>query len=261
MTKFARSVLGAALFGAAASAHAIVIVNTDNATVLANAISGSGVVITNATVNTSTTGGAGTFTGAAADGLGFDSGIVLTTGTTSCVPGPDNVENCSGSGTSYSLKFDFTSATGDVFFNYVFGSEEYNEFVGTQFNDTFQLLLDGTNIALIPGTSTVVSINTVNAGSNSAFYRNNTASDNITLQYDAFTTVLTASATGLAAGSTHTFEFIIFDQGDAIYDSGVFVQAGTFSGVPTPAPEPGALSLVALGLLGLFAARRRRGHG
>ena len=255
MSNLIRNIVGAALFGAAASAHAIVIVNTDNAAVLSAAISGPGVVITNATVTTNTTTGAGTFTGAAADGLGFDSGIVLTTGVTSCVPGPDNTESCSGSGNSYRLRFDFTSATGNVFFNYVFGSEEYNEFVGSSFNDTFQLLLDGVNIALIPGGGGVVSINNVNAGSNAAFYRNNTS---FNLQYDAFTTVLTAAATGLTPGSTHTFDFFIADVGDSIYDSGVFVQAGTFASTPTPTPEPGSLALMALALAGLgFGVRRR----
>lgn len=257
MSNLIRNIVGAALFGAAASAHAIVIVNTDNAAVLSAAISGAGVVITNATVTTNTTTGAGTFTGAAADGLGFDSGIVLTTGVTSCVPGPDNTESCTGAGNSYRLRFEFTTATGNVFFNYVFGSEEYLEFVGSVFNDTFQLLLDGTNIAQIPGGG-VVSINNVNSTTNSAFYRNNTGGTTFNLQYDGLTTVLTASATGLIG--THVFEFVIADLGDSSLDSGVFVQAGTFASTPTPTPEPGSLALMALALAGLgFGVRRRIG--
>jgi hypothetical protein len=153
------------------------------------------------------------------------------------------------------LKFDFTSASGNVFFNYVFASEEYNEWVGSQFNDSFQLLLNGNNIAFLPGGGGVVSINNVNNGSNSAFFKNNTGLAFDT-QFDGLTTVLTASATGLVG--TNTFEFLIQDLGDSQLDSGVFIQAGTFSDQPTSVPEPGTLALLGLGMLGFTAARRRK---
>ncbi len=110
-------------------------------------------------------------------------------------------------GTSTSLKFDFTSDTGQVFFNYVFGSEEYSFYVNTAFNDEFELRLNGVNIALLPGGAGVVSINNVNCLENSAYYRNNnseaTANDGacpvtspnlgLDTQLDGLTTVLTAT--------------------------------------------------------------------
>ena len=61
------------------------------------------------------------------------------------------------------LEFDFVPNADTLFFSYVFGSEEYNEFVGS-FNDVFGFFVNGQNVALIPGTNTPVSINTINNG-------------------------------------------------------------------------------------------------
>ncbi len=207
---------------------------------------------------------AGTFAGGAST-VGFGSGVVLTTGTIRCAGGASNTTDSCGndaegaSATFSSLKFDFTSTTGQVFFNYVLASEEYNEYVGGNFNDRFELLLDGVNIARLPGGAGVVSINNVNCSSNSAFYRNNRAATNcaslgLGMEFDGLTAVLTASA-GLAAG-TNTFEFRVFDGGDRFYDSAVYLQAGTFSGT-NAVPEPGSLALVGLAFAAAVVARRR----
>ena len=162
------------------------------------------------------------------------------------------------------MEFDFESNTGDLFFNYVFASEEYNEFVhnttidGKEFNDVFGFFLDGKNIALIPRTNIPVSIETVNGGgpvlgmdpSFPEFYNNNDPSEGgvLPFEYDGFTDVFIAHALGLTAGKHH-IKLVIADTSDPLLDSAVFIQAGSFSATNAAVPEPCTFALLAGGLL------------
>jgi hypothetical protein len=272
------------LFGVAAlsiPSFGITITLDNSATSLGNTMLGAGVTLNSATFISQASGSTGTFTGGGA--LGINSGIVLTTGSAAIAGQPQNSGSASqnnGLG-GYApldalipgfstldatvLRLDFTTTSdGSIFFNYTFGSEEYNEYVGSNFNDVFGFFLDGTqltnNLALIPSTSTPVSINNVNLGSNSAYYRNNSGSQlSSGLQYDGFTSVLTASATGLLAGS-HTLYIAIADAGDGALDSGVFIQANSFSTTQTPTSVPDSTSSIVLigAALSLICAFRRK---
>ena len=58
-----------------------------------------------------------------------------------------------------------------MFFNYVFGSDEYLEFAGSSFNDIFAMFLNGEDLAIVPKTTdTPVSINTVNQYNNNEYF-------------------------------------------------------------------------------------------
>ena len=189
--------------------------------------------------------------------IGLASGVILATGDVSVAVGPNNSGSLSngGSGATSSdpeltsiatntlydaaiLEFDFVPLSDTVKFKYVFGSEEYMEFATSSFNDVFGFFITGPNpfggvytnqnIALIPSTATPVSINNVNGGANAAYYFDNENPSGMTIQYDGFTVPLTAIAP-VICGSSYHIKIAISDAGDGSWDSGVFLEAGSFA--------------------------------
>ncbi|MBL4658522.1 MAG: choice-of-anchor L domain-containing protein [Flavobacteriales bacterium] len=159
------------------------------------------------------------------------------------------------------LEFDFVPSGSVAYFRYVFASEEYNEFVCSGYNDVFGFFVSGPgiggpfsngaqNIALIPGTGNYVAVNSVNNGTvgsagsapncgfnglnNSVYFVDNEALGGQTVQYDGFTVPLTMSI-AVTPDSTYHLKIAIADAGDGIYDSGIFLEGGSFGGtVATP---------------------------
>lgn len=139
------------------------------------------------------------------------------------------------------VEMDVFVATDQLSFEYVFGSEEYPEFVFSPggFNDIFAFLVSGPgvigdpglgaqkNIAVLPGTSTPVEINSVNNQLNWEYYRNNQIGNQI--KYDGLTSdflgvkkSLTAK-TNVIPCNTYHLKLAVADRGDGSFDSGVFV--------------------------------------
>jgi len=223
-----------------------------------NILIGQGVSVSNITY-TGSTQSIGVFnTGTISGNLGIDSGIVLSTGMVTQLPGNATVNastNTNGGSDAQLatlvnqtindaavLEFDFVPLSDTVKFNFVFGSEEYPEYVAS-YNDVFGFFISGfnpaggmyanKNIALVPGTTnTPVSIYNVNNGLNNVgpcvncqYYVNN--SNGTFVKLDGFTTVLTAVA-GVFPCLTYHIKIAVGDAGDHVYDSGVFLEAGSF---------------------------------
>ena len=87
-------------------------------------------------------------------------------------------------------------------------------------NDAFAFFVNGTNCALVPGTSTPVSIDNVNNGTNATYYRNNVPPDDVTpapidTQMDGWTMVLNCHAT-VNSGVTNHIKLAIAEAGESI---------------------------------------------
>ena len=127
------------------------------------------------------------------------------------------------------IEFDIVPAGDSLRFRYTFTSEEYNEWVGSPFNDVFGFYISGpnigtdVNIALIPNTSTVVAINTVNANTNSEYWVNNITPPGQGFQFDGFTIDLVAAVGNLIPCETYHLTLVIADGSDRIYDSNVLI--------------------------------------
>ncbi len=152
------------------------------------------------------------------------------------------------------IEFDFVPTVEQVTFEYVFASEEYCEYANTNFNDAFGFFIRGPgingnffmgsdNIAQIPDNGDYVSVNSVNLTNNSAYFHDNTPPTDTCysgeefainlVEYDGFTTVLTAVANVMPC-STYHIKMAIADLNDKIFDSAVFLKAKSFrAGAPT----------------------------
>jgi hypothetical protein len=144
---------------------------------VANELAGGGITVSNVTY-TGADAAAGRFSGGTGI-IGFESGIILSSGDVANVVGPNasdgvtavtgtpgdsDLEALSGF-TTYDaavLEFDFVPQSNTVSFQYVFASDEYNEYVNSEFNDVFAFLMNGANCATVNGDP--VSINTINNG-------------------------------------------------------------------------------------------------
>lgn len=222
---------------------------------LIDAILGTGVKVSNVQY-TGNADSSGTFIGPSHI-LGFDKGIVLSSGQAVSVVGPNTSSGTTGNNalpgdsdldtlTSSStadatvLEFDFIPKNSTLSFQYVFASEEYNEFANSSYNDVFGFFVNGTNVALLPGTATPVAINNVNGGNplgtnaqRPEFYVNN--SDGlINTQMDGMTVVFSVQAT-VNVGEVNHIKLAIADTGDSSLDSNVFIRGGSFTDKPTSA--------------------------
>ena len=197
----------------------------------------------------------------------FTSGIVLTTGRLSEVPGPNisaggnsgvlragtndglrdyDLENAIGISNTHNttyIEFEFTAQTNHISFNYLFASEQYLSTITStnqcSFTDGFAFLIKESgsvdpyeNLAVIPGTNTPLNTTNVRGqgpcpAQNEEYFDSFNGYDH-PIAYNGQTKVLTAQ-TNVVPGVRYTIKLAIADQGNAYYDSAVFIQAGSFN--------------------------------
>ncbi len=224
---------------------------------------GNGVTVSNATFNGSAANiasnmiGSYNAAGTAATQLGFTGGIIITSGFATYTIGPNNStgnltnQMYTGSdpdlqillGLLYTvedkavLEFDFVPISDTIRFRYVFGSEEFDEFCNSDYNDVFGFFISGPgitgpfsnnakNIALMPNNpSNYVTIDNVCSAGSTYSWLNNGGQY---YQYDRLTKVYTAWSIVQPCQQYH-IKLAIGDAGDMYYDSGVFLEANSFS--------------------------------
>ncbi|MBK1634910.1 choice-of-anchor L domain-containing protein [Rhodovulum adriaticum] len=218
-----------------------------NATALdmAEAIFGSGVTVTGATYT-----GADLASGIYSDGqttapgvVPSDSGVILSTGEAEDFTnsyGTANQDSDTSSKMYTDGDSDLTAVSGfqtydaavleatfvpegnELTMQIVFSSEEYLEYVGTQFNDACAIWVNGVQAELTVGTGDIT-INNVNPDSNSNLYVDNPQdTDPYNTEMDGLTITLTLKAP-VTAGQENTIKIGIADAGDRIYDSNLLI--------------------------------------
>ncbi|MCP2029780.1 F0F1-type ATP synthase beta subunit, partial [Flavobacterium sp. HSC-32F16] len=207
----------------------------------------------------------------------IDEGLLLSTGKISSAMGPNTYTNRSDemvddasdpdlttiSGRTMHdasiLEFDFVPDGNLVEFKFVFASEEYLEYVHTNYNDAFGFFLSGfgitgaytnnaINLAQLPNGDAVTINNIHSAGTNVdgnsfpnhnvAYYSNN-PSGSATMEFDGSTVVLTATY-AVTPGKNYKIKMAIADASDQKWDAGVFLKAKSFATntlvITNPAP-------------------------
>ena len=129
------------------------------------------------------------------------------------------------------LEFDVTPVGNTIAVRFVFASEEYNEFVGSEFNDVIAVYVNGVNCANYNGLP--VSINTINKQISPSLFIDNEAGTRNT-ELDGLTVPLDCVAP-VNPGVPNHVKIAIADNADGIYDAAVFLAAG---GVRSPGSGP-----------------------
>ena len=135
------------------------------------------------------------------------------------------------------LEFDFVPDTDQISFTYVFGSDEYNEYVDSTFNDVFGFFINGQNCA-VTDSGDPVTVNSINNDVNAGLYNDNSqdAGTPYDTELDGFTDPLVCAATVVPGESNH-IKLAIADTTDGILDSAVVIGSGTFEANTAPVAE------------------------
>jgi len=142
------------------------------------------------------------------------------------------------------LEFEFTPISPYFDFDFLFASEEYGNFQ-CQFSDAFAFLITNmstgvtTNLAVVPNTSTPISVVTVrdflyNSGCSSenanyfGMFNGGTNAATAAINFNGQTKVLNASTT-LIPNTLYKIKLVITDRTDVLSDSAIFLSSDSFN--------------------------------
>ncbi|MCH7784898.1 MAG: choice-of-anchor L domain-containing protein, partial [Bacteroidetes bacterium] len=194
----------------------------------------------------------------------YQTGIILSSGFVSSAPGPNLILNSDGgfgwpgdadleanttatntNNASY-IQFDFVPFVTQISFNFLFASEEYNQNFECQFSDAFAFILTDQitgmvqNLAVLPGTNIPIEVTNIHpdvpgqcpAINEIYFDKYNFEPFNIAADaaIDFNGQILSLTAQGdVIIGNPYTIKLVIADEEDTLYDSVVFLEAGSFN--------------------------------
>lgn len=194
-------------------------------------------------------------------GFPFASGVLLTTGTALSAIGPnasilsegsvnwlgdadlEQALQVNNSINATILEFDFTPLSNQFSFDYIFSSEQYLSNPSSNqcnFTDGLVFLLKKanssdpyTNLAVVPNTTIPVKSNTIRGSGTicppaNEQYFDAFNTDQHPTNYNGQTVILKAQS-NVIAGETYHIKIVIADQGNNLYDSALFLGAGTFN--------------------------------
>ncbi|WP_288980975.1 choice-of-anchor L domain-containing protein, partial [uncultured Flavobacterium sp.] len=197
----------------------------------------------------------------------ISAGVVMNTGSLTNVPGPNTTTLGDGAwpgdnqlfnyiqalgidpgledyNDATIIEFDFMPLTNQMSFNFLFASEEYGTFQ-CDYSDAFAFFLTDvttgtvTNLALVPGTSIPVSVITVRDNANNAgcsseniayFGQSNEGSSSgaAAINFNGQTVLMTAES-AVTPNSLYHIKLVVADRNDNMYNSAVFIEAGSFN--------------------------------
>ncbi|WP_397364762.1 choice-of-anchor L domain-containing protein [Olleya sp. R77988] len=193
----------------------------------------------------------------------FESGIILVSGDANDAEGPETFSQNTGgwagdvdlenaipglnnSNDATYIEFDFVPIASSISFDFLFASEEYGTFQCT-YTDAFAFLLTDlttgvtTNLAIVPGTTDVVSVlnvrdaaynggcPSVNAGFFDEYYgAGGLPAANSPTNFLGRTRSMTAFS-NVIPNNNYRIKLVIADAIDSILNAGVFLGAGTFN--------------------------------
>lgn len=200
--------------------------------------------------------------------LAFDQGIVLCTGNVAHVPGPNSsntggfwpgdtdletMTSVSPTFDASSIQFDFVAQVASISLDFLLASEEYDGNIGGSFEceyaDTFAFILTNTttgvsqNIALIPGTSTPISIVTVHPENaycpaiNEVFFDRYNDFGTSPINFDGQTHVFTLIG-DLVIGNSYSIKIVVADAVDSALNSALFIRNSSFGAFPEMEQKP-----------------------